>query len=470
MSAEQTEPTPTPEAGESAELFDYGRLRDYAGFVLRSPTRHPLLSAASFLLVAGLAGAAAMVLPDIYHSEATILAVRNPALLRGADWDAPTRAARETILRRANLLLLCDQTNLVDRYLQRRSPLARLKAWVRATVTGQEPDRDDLREMLVDTLEDRLSVNVSPEGVVIAALWPDGQTAYEVVDAAVQNFLEARYTSESADLTETISLLEARAAKHQQQLEAGVASLEKKEKDRKHPIARRAAPGIALRREAPQGRVASTLAAKRQALADLEEFRSRRLEELRAQLTQKELVYADKHPEVLITRKSIELLSQPSPQVEALRAEVRELERSSVGGGSAAPALAAAGASGGGLSGDAPDLRYESDSVRFDVERSQLQLVFEQYASTLLRLDSARLELDLARAAFKTRYSVISPPKLPRGPYKNNTMRRAVAGLLGGIALAFFASVAADLRAKRVLERWQIERVLGLPVLAEIDR
>ena len=469
MSSEQMEPAAPPEPGESAELFDYGRLRDYAGFVLRSPGRHPLLAAGSFLLVASLAGAAAVLLPDVYQSEATILALRNPTLLRGAEWDAPTRAARETVLRRANLFLLCDQTNLVDKYLQGRSPPARLRAWLRETVSRREMTREDIREILVDTLEDKLSVNVGQEGVVITAQWSTPQIAYELVDAAVQNFLEARYTSESGDLGETVTLIEARAAKIQQELEAAVVGLEKKEKERNRPGPRRGTSGPTFRKEGLQGRTAGLLNAKRQALADLEEFRARRLEELRTQLVQKELTYADRHPEVLITRKSIEHLSQPSPQVEALRAEVRQLERENASIASSGAALAAPGGGLGGLSSEASG-RPEHDDVRLALERSQLQLLFEKYASTLFRLDSARMELDLARAAFKTRYSVISPPRLPRGPYKNNTLRRAMAGLIGGIGLAFFASVATDLRKRRVVERWQIERLLGLPVLAEIER
>ncbi len=467
MSNDQTEPVPTSDRGESSELFDYGRLRDYAGFVLRSPGRHKVLAAASFLLVVGLAGAASAVLPDIYESQATIMAVRNLMMLRGAEWDAPTSAARQTILRRTNLTHLCEQTNLVDRYLQRRSALSRLRAWLTAMVTGKERTRDELREMLVDTLEDRLSVTVGQEGVVISVQWPDPQVAYELVDEAAQNFLEARYTSESADLGESITLMEGRAAKLQQELEAAASDVEKKERERKRSAPRRVVPGVAVRRDGLQGRVASTLGAKRQSLVDLEEFRARRLEELRAQLTQKELIYGERHPELVTTRKSIELLSQPSQQVEALRGEVRELEREAavVGG----PAAAASSAALGGLSSDL-DPRYESDDVRSDLARSQVRLLFEEYASALMRLDSARQELELARAAFKTRYSVISPPKLPRKPYKNNTVRRALAGLLGGIGLAFFASVSADLRAKRVLERWQIEKLLGLPVLAELER
>ncbi len=75
MSSEQAETAPPkPDRGESVELFDYGQLRDYAGFMLRSPGRHGFLAVASFLVVVGLAGAASMLLPDAYQSRATILA------------------------------------------------------------------------------------------------------------------------------------------------------------------------------------------------------------------------------------------------------------------------------------------------------------------------------------------------------------------------------------------------------------
>jgi ammonia channel protein AmtB len=41
-------------------------------------------------------------------------------------------------------------------------------------------------------------------------------------------------------------------------------------------------------------------------------------------------------------------------------------------------------------------------------------------------------------------------------------------GLLGGFFLAVFASVAADLWSGVILERWQVEADLGLPVLAQL--
>jgi capsular polysaccharide biosynthesis protein len=42
-------------------------------------------------------------------------------------------------------------------------------------------------------------------------------------------------------------------------------------------------------------------------------------------------------------------------------------------------------------------------------------------------------------------------------------------GIAGGIALALFLSAASDIRAGRIVERWQVEQQLELPVLSEIQ-
>jgi uncharacterized protein involved in exopolysaccharide biosynthesis len=210
------------------------------------------------------------------------------------------------------------------------------------------------------------------------------------------------------------------------------------------------------------------LSARRRALGDLEEFRARRLAELTTQLAQKEATYADRHPEVVATRQSIEAISQPSPQVEALRGEIRDLERELASRGVPVESTRAASS--------APfrtDLLLGSrllgsDSVRDEYDRGQLRLLFDQYSSVLLRLDSARAELETAQAAFKYRYSVISPPQIPKGPVKPYFLLRIVAGIVGGIGLALFASALLDLRSRRIIELWQVERHLGLPVLAQL--
>src|SRR5262249_51932246 len=65
--------------------------------------------------------------------------------------------------------------------------------------------------------------------------------------------------------------------------------------------------------------------AKRRAISELEDFRSRRLAELQTELTQKRAVFADAHPAILAIQTSISALQEESPQLTTLRREERSL-------------------------------------------------------------------------------------------------------------------------------------------------
>jgi hypothetical protein len=77
------------------------------------------------------------------------------------------------------------------------------------------------------------------------------------------------------------------------------------------------------------------------------------------------------------------------------------------------------------------------------------------------RIDAANVDIDTARAAFKYRYSVVLPPEIPRSPLKPKAPLVMIAASLAGLLLALFGTTAADLRRGAVLERWQIEELLG---------
>jgi len=79
------------------------------------------------------------------------------------------------------------------------------------------------------------------------------------------------------------------------------------------------------------------------------------------------------------------------------------------------------------------------------------------------RIDSARIDLDTARAAFKYRYSVVIPPQVPRGPIKPKTPLVMAGAVIAGLVLALFATTFADFRAGVVLKHWQLEDLLGRP-------
>jgi hypothetical protein len=76
------------------------------------------------------------------------------------------------------------------------------------------------------------------------------------------------------------------------------------------------------------------------------------------------------------------------------------------------------------------------------------------------RIEAARIDLDIARAAFKYRYAVLAPPQVPRGPIKPRSPLVILAAAVAGLFLAAFATTAADIRAGLVLDWWQVEDLL----------
>ena len=85
-------------------------------------------------------------------------------------------------------------------------------------------------------------------------------------------------------------------------------------------------------------------------------------------------------------------------------------------------------------------------------------------------MSGAQLELDAVRAAFKYRYNVIWPAEVPVDPVSPNRTKILGAGLLGALLMAFLAAAAPDLQSGRIVERWQVERSLDLPILGEITK
>jgi uncharacterized protein involved in exopolysaccharide biosynthesis len=469
-------PTP-PEVRhpDDDDALGLGRLRDLVGFALGAPLRHRRLAAAAFVAVAALVVAAVLAIPHRYRVRASVLAQRtamvgtlaNPTLNR--DWDASTRAAREVVVRREHLVALARDLNLRERYLAGRAPAVRARDWIVERLTGHPRDPDVLFEDLVDTLEDRLWIAASPQGeVTITFEWTDPVVAREVVQAALQTFLDERYATEIEAVGETIAVLKAHDARVQRSIDETLVEVESKQK----ALGIRPVPSLPRARSvAPDEDVAklqAKLAARRRALADLESFREQRVAELQAQLTRERTIYAEAHPTLVATRHAVELLSQPSPQVTALRAETGELERQlqALGFATDEASLLQPGAE-----TQLTEVRLRlllTDDPRLAFERRRLEDLLRQRSNLVDRLDAAMLELDSAKAGFKYRYGVVAPARLPKRAAKPYGLLAVVGALLGGLSMALLAAVAADLHAGRVLARWQVESTLGLPVLGEL--
>ena len=474
--------TAPPKDPDDFELIDLDQLKNWLRFVLHAVRRRRKLALAVAALTMGTTVGLLSVMPRTYLIEAQLLAQKvsvmsalgNPRRTVPVDADSPTRAAAETVLRRDNLVSLMKQTDLLNHWYQDRTWLFRLKDRLMELIAA--PTEEEKTQAMVEFLESRLTVKAVDPTVTISLEWPNAQLGYRLVDTALQNFLEQRHSTEVSTIAETISILEGHAANLKEAIDAEM-------EDMKHPAqSGPATPGEGTAPSPPRrdlmtetnkaalAEVKVMLEAKRRAVNELEEFRNRRLLDLQTQLAQQRAIYADAHPAIVTLLQSINALQEPSPQLLALRKEERDLqteyERLSARRveGSAAVAKAR-------TRDPSPTRTGEKrEDLNSEYARTRLRFAMEKYDVLMERIESAQIELDTARAAFKYRYSIVRPPTFPRGPVKPKVRLVLAAGLFAALALGTLAAALADLWSGKVLEVWQMERGLGLPVLGQVPR
>jgi len=467
------------------QLIDVEQLKHSLLFTLHAIGRRRWVVAWTFLAVLALALAFLWTAPRTYSVETELLAQKNalmPALGNPSravppDADRPTRAAAETVLRRDNLLALVKQTDLMARWQQDRPPLFRLKDRI-TDALSPSTEEDKLNAML-GLLEKQLKVGTTEWTVNISIEWPNAEQAFRLVDAALQTFLEERHKAEVSTIAETITILEGHATSLREAIDSSVEDMRqassaktKSDSTPRAPVVFRRDPAReAVRAEAAE--VKAMLESKRRAIREMEEFRRRRLSELQVELAQQRTVYAERHPNIQKLEQSISALEDDSPQLQDLRDEESSLQsdlvRLSANRSDPAPAvpLTQPSATEGQPRKRAPGAVAGLDD---DYARTRLRFAMEKYDVLLSRIDNARIELDTARAAFKYRYSIIRPPLFPKRPTRPKVPLVAAGALLAAVLLSVLAAVVADRRSGRLLEAWQVEQLLGLPLLGEMPR
>lgn len=443
---------PAESLDESGEAVDSVPLRHRVGFVLGAIRRRKWLALSIF----GLGIAATFgwigITPRTYHVETKILTKRQQALpgaVRSNIGDeAPTHLAYETIHGRDNLISVIKQTRLVDRWhVESNRPLT----------------QDEKVNALVRMLDDRIGVSVGEGLLTISIDWRDPQLAYELVETTWQNFREARREQEISSIEEVVSVLEARA-------EAVRAEIEELQMESPAQAPKGAAaaadtrkPGGRLAINLPAIQLKTQLEATRRTIHDEEDFRRRRLEDLRAQLAQRLAMYGESYPSVVSLQQEIQAFLREPPELVSLKAEEQRLDAAYAKRKrehdvtEADPAITPDRA--------ATDARTDRGEADTRLTRATLK-----YQTILERVETARLDLDASASAFKHRYSVMWPAKVPTQPAKPNVRRLLGLGSAAALFLAVLAAVLADIRAGRLVEPWQVEALLDLPVLAEVER
>jgi hypothetical protein len=471
-------PLVAPASVPSEEDYDWAFIGLAVLFVVHSIRRHPAALLAIWFGVFGLTVTVVAVLPKVYEVQTTLQAQPTPMIsaLGGgtpsaADTDAPAKQAAQTVLRRDNLVALIRQTDLIHNWPKNRAPLMRLKDVVWGHLF-QPPSEQTQVENFVGLLGQRLWVTTGAGTVTIGIHFPDAQLAYHLVEAAVLDFLEARHATEISSIADVIFVLQSRAAQARQTVEEAQRELQQLREVRaanlgrqRHARAPRRSPAAP---DAETSELLVKIAGKRRALEDLENFRRRSVDQMESRAAELRALYSSTHPLVLDTEQSLKALNQESPQVAALGKEISDLEEElkSRGKDPGAPQLMPESFLETALQ-DPLDPREDQDPD-IDHAKQELRQVVDRYNAILDRVQSAQLQEDTAQAAFKYRYVVIWPAQRPRGPIQPKPELVFPASLVAGLLLAIIAVTLRDLSSRRVLESWQVERAVGVPLLAEI--
>ena len=173
----------------------------------------------------------------------------------------------------------------------------------------------------------------------------------------------------------------------------------------------------------------------------------------------------------MVTRleQDLEALRREPPEMQALRKELGNLERSCASGGSSPTSRWARSGSG---RSPAPLARADRPprgrGRGRDYTKAQVRHALARYNGLLDRIDAARLERDNAQAAFKRRYVLIRPPQRPKGPVKPKVTLVLLASTVAGALLGLLAPSLVDLLSRKLVEPWQVEQLLGLSLLGEV--
>jgi uncharacterized protein involved in exopolysaccharide biosynthesis len=476
-----------------SQIFDWEAMHDYFGYVKNALLRHKLLALGTFIVTAALGLALAKFLPRTFYAEAvlltkrssTIAALVNPERIAALDpepasplrppgeIDSVTRSTARAVMRRENMVSLIKRVNLLDRWEATRAPLLRVKDTLVHLISSR-PTEDIKLDAMVGMLEKQLSVNTDDGRVSLSVTWPDPQLAYELAEAAQQNFLEARQREDMATITEALEILEGYEKTALENYKN--AFLEFDKVFAQIMIERRRAVGDprvgGFNTNERMAEMRFLIRAKRRSISDAEEKHNRRLEELRAEMKTKRELYGDSHPSLVELEQSVAALAAGgSPQVHVLQDEEQQMAREygRLGGGSVPfpdePMPDPYGLERV-LMGILPGM-LENPRVRTAMDDVQSRTITVQQIRK--RIDAAKLERDIAQANFKYRYTVLTPAEFPRTPIKPNAKVIALGGILVGLLLGIFAAIARDVLSGRLLQSWQVKRGLGLPVLAEME-
>ena len=428
------------------------------------------------------------------YSCTTVLMVDTSQVLEGNYGPNVLTAADSLVLRHENLEGIVRDTGLIKKWHERRSPLFALKDRIFASLFG-EPSDEDMRTVLVGTLETKLSVRPGNGTLTVSVDWPDPKTAAEIAEAARESFVKARHTAEMSAFEEKLAILDGHATSLRDEIEtlAKQARTLLDQRDESFRAASRAAASAAVKDAgdaAPRARPRAATAAvtdglrpelkeqldeKRQKLAEWNRAHEQRVAEERRKLEDLKVRLTPNHPDVVTAQRRLATAEQVPSEIALLRSEVQSLDGElkqrdiigtrgpAAGGRTLVPSAAAPQ-----VEPLPRDIGQLLDAGNIDPALAvQLASAVSKYGALRDDIRSGRIQFDTAQAAFNFRYKVVIPADPPSKPTKPKPAMIIGGGLLLSLLLAFLLPIVAELRSGLVVERWQVA-TMQLPVLADL--
>lgn len=324
----------------SDALLSFGGLEPLksAGALVAGAVRRRWLSIAVIVVVFTAIGAgAAALLPRSYSAETRLLvkkhyvmpALASPRRAVPLGSEAPMQSAVEFVFSQQSLRGIVDRTRLVERWDAERPTLLRWKDRVMEKVRGPVSD-EDKADALVDLLAMRVKVLPQDDIIRFKASWPDPVTAVDVVNAALESFLDARRKIDVQTIADTYTILEGFTERARERVDEQLAVLVKARRPAAAPASsvRRTPRADAQVRAAEDDGLDDVRAAIRTATAAreaLEKQHEAARANLQAKLADRRSVLTERHPEIQVLRRDLDRLSRVPDELVAAQEEERRL-------------------------------------------------------------------------------------------------------------------------------------------------
>jgi hypothetical protein len=389
------------------------------------------------------------------------------------------REYEEQVMARDNILAIVKQKDLVTHWDEMRQPHRRLIDKINRKFGKSPPSDDEKFEALVSNIEHRMKVWVDATTVTVKLEWSEPNTARDVVDAAVKNFLDARFQSEVGVIPARLKIQEGFVAQAHKDLESTATELVRLQKandpnkklsiivpqlpqgvnDKPVPID--ADPALKAKLETVRGQLQQAQQGKFQRLADLNQ-----------QLIEKQQTLAPGHPEVIGLKQTIAATeASTSPQVVQLKAEEASLIAEMTAQQRAAQAKANEARplprvltptppppAPEVIAASAPK-SVQDAQVRFDTVTATYQALVKQ-------LQELQVQMQEQEAQYKNRYRITHPAEVPAGPKRPVGLIAVAIGLLATLGAVLLVAGLADRLSGIFFEPRDVRDRLGLPVFA----